>query len=211
MSWLDADSSRSGSKPGKEPPVIGLSATPFRSSRDDAESIRLAKRFDETWLPRDQENLYRNLLRRGILAKAEHESLESDASIPEELLARLEGLDSDSIQIENILEQINQSLAGNQARNDLLVKTISESSALSILCFANSVGHAEELAARLCVNGISSAAVSGETPRSARRYFLSRFQAGDIRVLCNYAVLSTGFDAPKTDMLVISRQVMSPV
>jgi superfamily II DNA or RNA helicase len=30
-------------------------------------------------------------------------------------------------------------------------------------------------------------------------------------VLCNYGVLTTGFDAPKTDAIVISRPVFSPV
>jgi superfamily II DNA or RNA helicase len=34
---------------------------------------------------------------------------------------------------------------------------------------------------------------------------------GEIRVLCNHTVLSTGFDAPKTDMILISRAVFSPV
>jgi len=30
-------------------------------------------------------------------------------------------------------------------------------------------------------------------------------------VLCNHSVLTTGFDAPKTDMVLIARQVFSPV
>jgi superfamily II DNA or RNA helicase len=67
------------------------------------------------------------------------------------------------------------------------------------------------MAARLCVSGIPAAAVSGDTPRAARRWFLDRFQSGALRVLCNYSVLTTGFDAPKTDMVLIARQVKSPV
>jgi hypothetical protein len=34
----------------------------------------------------------------------------------------------------------------------------------------------------------------GDTPPSARRWFLERFQAGELRVLCNHSVLTTGFD-----------------
>lgn len=67
------------------------------------------------------------------------------------------------------------------------------------------------MAARLHIAGIPAAAVSGTTPTSARRYFLDRFQRGEIRVLCNHSVLTTGFDAPKTDMVLIARQVFSPV
>lgn len=32
-----------------------------------------------------------------------------------------------------------------------------------------------------------------------------------MKVLCNYGVLTTGFDAPKTDVIVISRPMFSPV
>lgn len=67
------------------------------------------------------------------------------------------------------------------------------------------------MSARLNLAGISAAAISGSTSRVARRYFLDRFQQGDIRVLCNHSVLTTGFDAPKTDMILIARQVFSPV
>ena len=34
---------------------------------------------------------------------------------------------------------------------------------------------------------------------------------GEIRVLCNHSVLTTGFDTPRTDMGLIARQVFSPV
>ena len=81
----------------------------------------------------------------------------------------------------------------------------------SIRFFANSVLHAHEMAARLSHAGISAAAISGETPTSARRYFLDRFQSGKIRVLCNHSVLTTGFDAPETEMVFIARQVFSPI
>ena len=67
------------------------------------------------------------------------------------------------------------------------------------------------MAARLNLSGIGAAAISGSTPNVARRYFLERFQGGAIRVLCNHSVLTTGFDAPRTDMVLIARQVFSPV
>ena len=53
--------------------------------------------------------------------------------------------------------------------------------------------------------------MDGETPPHTRRDFIKRFQDGEIRVLCNYNVLTTGFDAPKTDMIFISRNIFSPV
>jgi len=117
-----------------------------------------------------------------------------------------EGLD-----FENLLESINQRLAGDERRNERLVECIQANAERSILFFTNSVAHADEMAARLNLVGIAAAAVSGKTPTVARRYFLDRFQDGKIRVLCNHSVLTTGFDAPKTDMVLIARQVFSPV
>jgi superfamily II DNA or RNA helicase len=102
-------------------------------------------------------------------------------------------------------------MAAEDASNAGLIETIQKSDARQILFFTNSVPHAQEMAARLCLLGIPAAAVSGDTPATARRWFLDRFKSGDLRVLCNHSVLTTGFDAPRTDLVLIARQVKSPV
>ncbi|MDP2821269.1 MAG: DEAD/DEAH box helicase [Sulfuritalea sp.] len=212
LRWLDAEAPRPGSKPKDEPPIIGLSATPFRGSGNDEENLRLAKRFDQRWLPADQKGLHEALTERGILSRADHEPLESPTVLSSELIERL-GRDGpiDSIQLENLLEELNRVLADDEDRNRILIDTIVKSQQRSILFFTNSVNHAKEMAARLTMHGITAAAISGDMASSARRYFLNRFQRGDVRVLCNHSVLTTGFDAPKTDMVLIARQVLSPV
>ncbi len=211
LRWLDAEATRSGTPEKEEPAILGLSATPFRT--DDEESRRLAKRFDNCWFPSDQEKLHGRLCSQGVLARAISERLESGTSLLEEEIKRLSKLPEpwEGLDFENILEAINQRLAGNLQRNQLLVERIKKGEERTILFFANSVQHAQEISARLNIAGIPSAAVSGSTPSAVRRYFLERFQRGDIRVLCNHSVLSTGFDAPKTDMVLIARQVFSPV
>ncbi len=211
LRWLDADASRSGAAVKDEPPIVGLSATPFRT--DDDESQRLARRFDNRWLPSDQKLLYTRLIEQRVLAQAKYDRLNSGACLTDDELARLEQLpDSwEGLDFENLLEAINQRLAGDADRNERLVECIEASSERSILFFTNSVAHAEEMAARLNLASIGAAAISGSTPTVARRYFLERFQCGEIRVLCNHSVLTTGFDAPRTDMVLIARQVFSPV
>ncbi len=211
LRWLDAEAPRPGATPRDEPPIVGLSATPFRT--DDDESLRLARRFDSRWLPSDQEQLHARLRAQGVLARAQYESLDSGVGLTDDEQDRLgrlrepwEGLD-----FENLLEAINRRLAGDALRNKRLVECIEASAERSILFFTNSVTHAEEMAARLNLAGIGAAAISGSTPTVARRYFLDRFKGGRIRVLCNHSVLTTGFDAPRTDMVLIARQVFSPV
>lgn len=211
LRWLDADASRPAAAASDEPPILGLSATPFRT--DDDESQRLARRFDGRWLPEDQESLYERLRRQGVLAEAVYEPLQSGSNLLKEEIDRLDRLRFpwEGLEFENLLEAINQRLAGDRKRNERLVDFLVGVDERSVLFFANSVVHAQEMALRLNHAGVSAAAVSGATPASARRDFLDRFQSGVVRVLCNHSVLTTGFDAPRTDMVLIARQVFSPV
>lgn len=211
LKWLDADVRGPKEEKSEETPIIGLSATPFRGA--DEESLRLAKRFENRWLPTDQENLYSKLLAQGVLAKPVYEALESKARGHLKELEKLGALDDDweGFKAEQIIGRINRLLADDEDRNKLLLNQIENAEEDSILFFANSVKHAEEIAARLNLRGIPAAAVSASTAPSARRSFLEAFQQGKIRVLCNHSVLTTGFDAPKTEMILIARQVFSPV
>ena len=53
--------------------------------------------------------------------------------------------------------------------------------------------------------------IDGNTNLSKREALLKKFISGELNVLCNYGVLSTGFDAPKTDAVMITRPTTSPV
>lgn len=210
LRFLNADTPKSNTPPKDEPLILGLSATPFRT--DDEEAERLARRFDKRWLPADQEDLHRRLRAQGVLAEVDSEALDSGVGLtPDEIeqlsnLLHWEGLD-----FEKLVEAINQRLGHLKQRNEKLVERIKQAEEGSILLFSNSVAHAKEMAARLNLQGIRAASISADTPSSARRYFLERFQRGEIRVICNHTILNTGFDAPKTDMVLISRAVFSPV
>jgi DNA repair protein RadD len=80
----------------------------------------------------------------------------------------------------------------------------------SVLVFAVSVDHAERLRDHFRRYGISAEAVSGETPPATRDNYLQRFKRGQIKVLTNCAVLTTGFDAPETDCVIFCRPTNSP-
>ena len=71
--------------------------------------------------------------------------------------------------------------------------------------------HSQYLAGRLQLNGCDAAAIVGETRKGVRQDFVRRFQEGHLRVLCNYEVLTTGFDAPRVDTVFIARTTFSPV
>lgn len=205
LEWLD------DAKPAdtSEPPLLGLSATPFR--RDDDESVRLARRFDQRLLPEEseQEGLHQRLLADGILAEAGYRPLPFDEAVTftAEEQRQIERFHGKGEVPASVLER----LASNEARNRMILQYLQASSAHSILLFAASVSHARRLAARLTLMGIGASLVTGDTPPSSRKYFIRQFQEKKLRVLCNFGVLATGFDAPQTDLILIGRPVWSPV
>lgn len=59
-------------------------------------------------------------------------------------------------------------------------------------------------------HGVECGFVTGETLTTARDLLLERFKSGELRFLCNVNVLTTGFDAPNVDCVVLLRPTMSP-
>ncbi len=90
----------------------------------------------------------------------------------------------------------------------------------AVLIFATSVAHGRQVVDILHRNhDIECGFVCGETPTDERDELLARFRgdAGDslfdrkpLRYLCNVNVLTTGFDAPRVDSVVMLRPTMSP-
>ncbi len=204
LRWLDV---KTGSESDREvePPILGLSATPWRG-HDEEESARLAARFDRRWFPADQHVLYDSLRGIGVLSRLEYRPIDYSKPIS------LSPADARHLeQFGELPDAVIERMAADPARNDLIIDAVLSTQATSILLFANSVAHAQYIAARLHLAGCPAAAVSGDTDRLARQHFVRRFRACEIRVLCNHSVLTTGFDAPRADMIVISRPVFSSV
>jgi DNA repair protein RadD len=78
------------------------------------------------------------------------------------------------------------------------------------LVFAAGVEHAEHLASAFTEAGIPTAAVHGTLSASDRAERMDGFRAGRYRALTNCDLLTTGFDAPEIDALVICRPTLSP-
>ncbi|MBQ8082597.1 MAG: DUF3820 family protein [Clostridia bacterium] len=74
-----------------------------------------------------------------------------------------------------------------------------------VLVFVPTVEEAELLASEYP----GSAAVSGKTPKKERERIIGGFRSGDIRVVFNVMVLSTGFDYTKIDMLILGAPTAS--
>ena len=61
-------------------------------------------------------------------------------------------------------------------------------------------------------NGFICESVTGSTPKFDRDRKLNQFKETDEKmIMCNFNVLTTGFDAPKVDSIFIARPIQSPV
>ncbi|MFI8856879.1 DEAD/DEAH box helicase [Streptomyces prasinus] len=186
--------------------LLGLTATPFRNTNED-ETRRLITRFgnrrlDEGVFPSGDP--YRDLQEWGMLAQVEHHTLEGGRIV----------LDQDekthAERMAMLSRATEQRLADDHERSLRIVESVADlPSDWPTLLFATSVDHAKYLAAMLNDRGVRSAAVDSTTSAQDRRTRIENFRNGRIRVLTNYGVLTQGFDAPATRVVVVARPVYS--
>ena len=79
----------------------------------------------------------------------------------------------------------------------------------SWLVFCCGVLHAHHVCNALRMRGVACQVVTGETPLTEREDSIAMFKAGMVRCLVNVNVLTTGFDAPRIDLLAMLRPTLS--
>jgi DNA repair protein RadD len=80
----------------------------------------------------------------------------------------------------------------------------------SWLVFCCGIEHARTVEQVLQNRGVQVASLFGDTPLAERAKLIQRFRAGELRALVNVGVLTTGFDAPGTDLVAMLRPTCSP-
>ena len=79
----------------------------------------------------------------------------------------------------------------------------------AILIFCCDIEHCEQTTAIIAEWGWSVAMITGKTKPDHREALIEQFRAGELRVLVNCQVLTTGFDAPICDCIVMLRGTQS--
>ena len=107
-------------------------------------------------------------------------------------------------------DDIEAALAAGSVTDAALDEVVSRGAGRrSWLVFCPTVAHAEECRDKLRERGITAEAVHGGTPREERARVLEAFKRSELRAVTNCQVLTTGFDAPMVDMLVMLRPTKS--
>ncbi len=195
---------------GREAHVIGLTATPGRSVTYPEENQKLASFFFEGMVGIDAQggSPIEYLRNKGVLSKVKREPL---------ITSRNFSLSSSQLQY---LERkfdfppgFLKTVGNDDIRNLVIIKSLEKEceDGRQIIFFGCSVEHSKFICALLTFLEIKAAHIDGGTPNARRSAIIESFKKGDIRVICNFGVLSTGFDAPKTDVVFISRPTTSIV
>jgi superfamily II DNA or RNA helicase len=190
------------------PPVVGMSATPWRTSEKDDSSLR--SYFQRSLLtPRALgRNPIRKLQRRGVLSDVRWERLRVKSVAPMTLAQRRR-----YEQFRDLPADYLEQLGLEHGRNASILKRLQRlPEKAKCLVFACSVEHAEILTIalnRLCGEG-SAMVVTAHTPRSERADTIYRFRSDPtLRFICNVGVLALGFDAPRANVVCVTRPTTS--
>lgn len=196
-----------------ESSLLGLTATPGRTWSDIAADEELATFFgrNKVMLRVDgYSNPIEYLTDAGYLARVEFRSLLYSGG--------REWSDADAQRIADefdIPPHILELLGEDELRN---LQIVNEAEKLvqrhtRILIFAASVRHSELISSVLQARGHRARSVTGMTQSSERSRIISDFRDADPnpKIICNFGVLTTGFDAPRTSAVLIARPTKSLV
>lgn len=196
--------------------ILGLTATPGRShtSTQTDETRKLAEFYQNqkiTIVDNQGEKLddpIKFLQDQEVLSKYEVKAIEG---------ANIELSDHELNIISNQLEipkSVLSQLGNNHARTASIVTAtlqLALEKGLQTIVFAPTKENAVALALCLKFRGCKAAAITGDTPSFDRQKSIADFKEGKLNVLTNFGVLTTGFDAPNTEAVIIARPTLSVV
>lgn len=202
--------------------LIGLTATPGRSAEDPLENRRLVQFFDNCKFEieppinvsyigsasdqladeKKRKTAIRWLQEQGVLANLKHEviGIEKCQNI---------SADVEEVYKGDVLKNIEKDVKRNKKIIDKLIELNQKS--MKVLVFACSIEHSKNIVSLLKFKGINAGLVTGENINT-RDIVLGKFtDTNEINIIVNYGVLTTGFDAPILDALLVARPTSSVV
>lgn len=200
--------------------ILGLTATPYRLSSAQI-SLDENGRYDPAcepqnkcilkFLTRTRPRVFHDvifqveiqtLLQRGYLSKLNYYDM---TILPQEGLKRnTTGMDFDEKNLFDEFQRVNL-----QDHLVSIIKRLQKPKSgvprKGILVFTKFLEESE----KLCQSVEGCEMLSGETPKKERERIINDFKSGKIKVLTNVGVLTTGFDYPELDTVVMARPTMS--
>ena len=217
----------------KDRSLIGLTATPGRTTFDTADNNILSNMFGNKLIYIDSDilnqinygklaslnktaetNIIKYFQERNILAKIKTERLDYNKNFSQEELVVLgKELSGMGYTEKDFTKEQLKVFAENKDRNLKILSKIRELSVDKIptIIFACSVEHAKILSAFLTLEGIRNSLVIGDMNPAERKTAIDQFKDkdSDVNFIINYEVLTTGFDSKNIKCVFITRPTKS--
>lgn len=213
----------------KKRDLIGLTATPGRTTEQSSENTRFRELFDriieididtinkinlsemEALNANTPTDIIHYFQDRKILSKLE--KIELEYQVDPEIVARLQA--ESKSRREEYSKELIEKIANNRSRNSVilnkLIKLNSENK--PTIVFACSVDHARMISAFLNIEKIPNSLVYGEMEDSMRKKAIEDFKNrdSDVNIIINFDILTTGFDSTNIECVFITRPTKSVI
>ncbi|MGE6415880.1 DEAD/DEAH box helicase [Planococcus kocurii] len=194
----------------KNKKLLGLSATPGRTWNDIEEDMKLSNFFSNNKVSLKVEgfdNPVDYLVSEGYLAKVNYKNINYYGKDEKNVFTLEKYVDIPAF----ILKAL-----GEDEQRNIQVILYSEDLAKRhnrIIVFAPSVESSNLIAFVLRHKGYNAFSLTGKTDTNLRRKIIEDYKDDDPtpKIIVNYGILTTGFDAPKTSSAIIARPTMSLV
>lgn len=190
------------------PPLLGLTATPGRTSDISDADHRLAEMFRYNKVTIDSkgyDNPVTYLIQNRFLAEARFVQVNFETSA--DIIEPGADLDYDTSELDK--------LGQNAERNNVIAELAKTASRRHrrVIVFCPSVESAMKCRDILQGEDVRAFAITANTVAEERRRIIADFKSDDsmTAILFNYGVLTAGFDAPRTSCVIIARPTTSMV
>ena len=157
----------------------------------------------------EMRKLYKHLIKREILSVPHHYIIDNTKAVYD-ATKDIEQFKTFHDISDSTIKEIGKDNHRNHKIIEKIKSLIKKENRKSILLFACSVEHSKLLSFILdAIYDIKSASIDNNTSTDERDQSIQNFRAGKISVLCNYDILTTGFDSPKVECVFVTRPTYS--
>ena len=158
----------------------------------------------------EMRKLYKHLIKREILSVPHHYIIDNTRGVYDTNTKDIEQFKTFHDISDSTIREIGKDIHRNHIIIEKIKSLIKKENRKSILLFACSIEHSKLLSFILdAIYDIKSASIDNNTSTDERDQSIHDFRTGKISVLCNYDILTTGFDSPKVECVFVTRPTYS--
>ena len=157
----------------------------------------------------EMRKLYKHLIKREILSTPHHYIIDNTKTVYD-ATSDIEQYSTFHEVSDATIKEIGKDSHRNHKIIEKIISLVTKEYRRSILLFACSIEHSKLISFILdAIYGIKSASIDHTLSTGERDEIIHDFRAGKITVLCNYDILTTGFDSPKVECVFVTRPTFS--